>query len=300
MIQYFYGPDTYGAREEIGKLSRKQGSEIQFLDEENFKERSLADWIGQSQGLFGKRLFVVRDPGSMSKAIQEEIARLYSDHGSLTTNHLLLWERGEVDKRSKVWKAVRHEAREFPLPNVAVLETEVVAQASAGGLTLQAGAARALIDRVGPDRLRLRQEIEKLSLGHESVGVAEVEAEVIAREETGDMFAMLDALTAGHIQPALRSMQRQLAAGEGELRIMAMLAHQFRSLYLIAVGATRNLHPYVVQKNMRVAKSKPAGAWLAALTKIMATEFGIKRGKVEARTGLMMLILSLARLNPKH
>ena len=83
-----------------------------------------------------------------------------------------------------------------------------------------------------------------------------------------------------------------------------MLAYQFRTLLAVKDGIlakqrefeivrAAKLHPYVVQKSMPVARRWERNALLAALTRILATDFAIKQGKVEARTGLLLLVLGL-------
>ncbi|MEX2055227.1 MAG: hypothetical protein WD972_03515 [Candidatus Andersenbacteria bacterium] len=60
-----------------------------------------------------------------------------------------------------------------------------------------------------------------------------------------------------------------------------------------AIAKKQQLHPYVVQKNMPLARQFSFRELLDTLTKIMATDFAIKQGKVDPRTGLTMLTLSL-------
>jgi len=91
------------------------------------------------------------------------------------------------------------------------------------------------------------------------------------------------------------------SALSSEFYIMSMLAYQFRVLLIIRAGLDAGLnqqviaregklHPFVVQKNSQVAGQASLDFWRDALTKIMATDVAIKQGRIDARTGLLMLV----------
>ncbi|HBE90451.1 MAG TPA: hypothetical protein DDW41_04555 [Candidatus Andersenbacteria bacterium] len=50
---------------------------------------------------------------------------------------------------------------------------------------------------------------------------------------------------------------------------------------------------YSVQKNWEVAKRRPAVVWRDALTRVLVTDWAIKQGRMDARTGVLMLVAGL-------
>jgi DNA polymerase III delta subunit len=95
-----------------------------------------------------------------------------------------------------------------------------------------------------------------------------------------------------------------MARGESEFYVLSMLAYQFRALHAIRRGQEQGwgeekiaraggLKPYAVRKNFSHARQAPAAYWREMLARILATDFAIRRGRVDARTALLMLVLTL-------
>ena len=102
----------------------------------------------------------------------------------------------------------------------------------------------------------------------------------------------------------MRQLDNLLATGASEFYVLAMLSYHFRSLFLIRAGLDAGLaapaisqrsgvHTYVVQKQQRFAAQCRRDVLLDNVTKILATDFAVKQGKADARTGLTMLLWSL-------
>lgn len=304
-MHYFYGPDTYAAREAIEAVAQQEAARIRWVDQEQLEGKSIGDIVGQSHGLFGKDVAVVRDPSDMPQLFQEDITAYVAREG--TTVSWVLWDRGMPDKRSKLWRAVKARAQEFPHASPKQIVNWLVARAQHLGGEVELKAAEALVARIGFDRWRLENELQRLLLmaqgEGQGVGLALVEQEV-AVSENAEIFATLDALVRGEQASALKSIETLLAAGHSEFYILSMLGYQFRTLVMIRAGLDEGktpsslareskLHPYVVEKNVPVAQRLSLAVWRGGLTRILATDFAIKQGKVDPRTGLLMLIMTL-------
>lgn len=303
-MRYFYGPDTYGARQAIGEVARQETAAIRWTDREHVEQKSIGDIVSASRGLFGRDCVVVRDPSEWPKALQESVAAYAEGEGK--DRFWVLWDRGAPDKRSKFWQAVKEAAREFGPLTARELERWLMDQARAEGRELTAPAAAMLVSRLGGDRWRLLNELRRLLVIAPQVSAALVEREV-AVAATAEIFAMLDALVKGRRAEAVRSVEALLFMGQSEFYILSMLGYQFRTLLMIRTGLDEGktaaviaregkLHSYVVDKNKPVAERTRGSAWREGLTRILATDFAIKQGKVDARTGLLMLVVTLSRL----
>lgn len=302
MAQYFFGDDTYGARLAIAGQASEQGATIQHLYESDVTDESLGTLFDQGTTLFGASLLIVHNPSELPKAVQEKLMTAIKER---SLSHLILWDQTSPDKRSRFWKQVKSMAREFPTLSAPDLSAWLSTEAKEREGSITDEAVQELIERTSTDRWRLASELERLLLLHGAITKEHVVSSVAAREEA-EIFSTLDALVSGNAPQALGSIEKLLAAGESELYILAMLAYQFRTLLIIRLGIDESLtaeqiaqrgklHPYSVQKNWPVATRTSRGALLASVTKIAATDFAIKQGKADARTALMMLVLSLAR-----
>ena len=300
VIAYFYGPDTYAARHAIEELAAQERARTRWVEREQLEANTIADIVGQQVGLLGRSLVVVKNPSALPKAHQEAIA-LFIETSPAAPG--ILWDQGNPDKRSRLWRAVKSQAHEFAIPAPDALVQWLLARAQELGGALERAAATALVARLGNDRWRLENELKRLLLIATTVDLALVEEEIAVGEQA-EIFSLLDALARGERASVVRGIQTLLAAGHSEFYILSMLGYQFRTLLAVRVGLDGGhapaviaregaLHPYVVEKNASVAARLSYERWRDSLTRILATDFAIKQGKVEARTGLLMLVVTL-------
>ena len=207
-IAYYYGADTYAAREAIGALAEKRV--IRWLDEPELQEKGLGDWLDSATGLFGDELVVVRDLSRMKKATQTAVCGVAKEYVGKADG--VVWDRELPDKRSGVWKTFKPAAREFSGLGAGELTSWLQAVAKEQGAQLMLEAATVLIGRVGVDRWRLRSEVMRLGLQFGTIDVAAVEAET-ASSVQAEIFATLDALVAGKRGEATRNVEALLADG---------------------------------------------------------------------------------------
>lgn len=293
MVQYFYGEDSYAAREAIEALAKQQGAQLEWLNVDGLLPQAITVRLSQGgSGLFGKTMLVVRDASRLPAGLQEKlVAPAFAGQAT----NLVAWDEGQPDRRSQVFRTWKDQAREFVAPTESELLAWLEAEAKQREVILERGAARVLIERAGNDRWRLLSELERLSLVHTEITAEIIEREIDAQAEAGEVFELLSALVRGNKQEVARQLEALLESGESEFYILSMLAYQFRLLYMVARGQTRGLTPGAVRRNTPVARQRPAAAWLESLTRVVATDFAIKQGKTDPRTGVTMLVLGLVQ-----
>lgn len=302
MLYYFYGPDTYGARQEISRLAKDNKAIIRWLEADSLAQRPIGDWFQQSGGLWGKEVIAIRDPRALSSEIQEDIiAQAKGD----VAGEVVIWERGKIDARVKLHQALTRYGRKFPHLNEAQLVQWLGQQAREHGGEIEPAAARVMVAYLGFDRWRLLSELERLLLVDGAITTGVVRKE-ISQPLQAEMFSTLDHIVRGNGAQALRGVEILLEQGNNEFYILSMLGYQYRTLLLIrhalasqsgAEGIARvtKLHPFAVQKSLFAAKALTEEAIETSLTRIAATDFAIKRGKADARTALSMLVQGLAQ-----
>lgn len=299
-MKYFYGEDIYAAGEAVTAYAVELKATVRWVDGEDLKQRPFSEWLDRGgSSLFGKEVIILRDPAALPKAAQEQVVAAIKEG-----REFVAWDRVTPDKRSALFKALKKHSQEFPQPDSNTLARWIVTQAQQRGGSIEQSAAAELVRRAGPDKWRLISELEKILLTHETISRQHVEEAAPPAALEGEIFALLDALSVGNLPRATTLMEALLEEGESEFYIISMLAYQLRTLLAIrtaqdqgtpvsAIAKQTGLHPYVVEKNTPAVRRLSAADMLAALTKIMATDFAIKQGKLDQRTGLIMLITSL-------
>jgi DNA polymerase III subunit delta len=155
----------------------------------------------------------------------------------------------------------------FDAPKERELPKHLVAEARELGFELEPSAARLLVERLGPRPLRLRTELERLSLWSGeggSVGVEDLEAMISDTSEEA-IWSLADAVVEGDEAATMRIAERLVAQGEALPRIVYSLAPRLRQALQAAneleagrpaseVAKGLQMHPYAAK--MLVSKVK--------------------------------------------
>lgn len=297
MLHYFYGEDTYRARQAIAALAQQHRATIRWLDHDDLQHQSVADTLGQSAGLFGATLLVVRDVSRLPMALQAQLLEFSQSHPQALA---VLWDRTPVRRPSLLMKRLAAQSFLYePRMSTAAWLNQAV---QARGGTIAPSAALLLIDRLGSDRWQLLAVVEKMLITHTAITPAVVAAETQAAGDA-EIFAVLTAIV-NQRPHVLGSIKTLLAQGNSELYILSMLAWQFKVLTQVrqgseagltpaAIASRYQLKPFVVAKSLAVVTTVSSEQLLGFLTRILATDVVIKQGRVDARTGLLMLVVSL-------
>jgi DNA polymerase-3 subunit delta len=299
MVHYFGGEDTYVAQEAIERLAISRGRRLKWIDQLEAEEKEVEEVLQAQGGLFGLELLVLRDVSTWPGKVQEQYLKIIEE-----TKEIVVWNRGKVDRRSKWWKRFGGQAQVFNWPEIALAADWFKEEIEKLGGKIESRVARSLVQRVGTtNRWRLLAEAKKLSLIGE---VTETVVRTHVEENiTEDVFQVLRAVAAGQQAQALRGVQKLLASGASEFYILTMVAYLLRVLLTIRRGLDLGwneskiakeggLAPFVVSRNRRVAKNWSRQQLLGNLARVLAVDFAIKRGKMPARTGLVMLVFHLS------
>lgn len=206
----------------------------------------------------------------------------------------------KVDKRNKWVKAFRDPALlvscEAPTRS-RELASFLAAESKRQGIDLDPDAAALLADRVGPQLMLLRQEIEKASLlagPGETVTRKHVEATVAAVAEES-IWDLTDAIGQGRVSDAIDLLDRLLAQGSAPPAILGALASHFRRLVRVGHGEAPGGPPFVVRKLEQQARRYPARRLVTCLRAIHRADVELKGASVmRADRALEQLVLGLA------
>jgi len=164
-------------------------------------------------------------------------------------------------KLAKAVKAAKGEIHEFEAPKAKDMPRALVADAKRLGFALEPAAARVLVDRMGANPVRLRNEIERLALWAdegESVTAADLEAMVSDTSEAA-VWALSDALLDRDPARATALAERLVSQGENVTGLIYGLASRLRKACTAVtrleegvppkqVEAKLGMHPYAARQ----------------------------------------------------
>jgi DNA polymerase III subunit delta len=161
-------------------------------------------------------------------------------------------------------KGAAGEIHEFEAPKARDMPRVLVGEAKQLGFRLEPSAARMLVDRMGANPQRLRNELERLALwagdGGE-VGVADLDA-MIADTSEAAVWALSDALLERDAAKAQRISERLISQGESVTGLIYGLASRLRKACAAAtlleegtppaqVESSLGMHPYAAKQLVR-------------------------------------------------
>ncbi len=134
------------------------------------------------------------------------------------------------------------------------LPTWVVERALELGLRLDAHAARALIARVGDRQQRLVRELEKiaLELGPDAAPSAEELDELSAGSAERKAWTLADAVVAGDVELAMRSLSELRGQGERAAGLMYTVIRRVRDAHDIAQALAAGESPAQIRGRLRM------------------------------------------------
>jgi DNA polymerase-3 subunit delta len=164
-------------------------------------------------------------------------------------------------KLSKAVKAAQGEIHEFEAPKPREMPRQLLGEAKRLGFTLEPAAARALVDRMGANPVRLRNELERLMLWAGEGGVvtaADLEAMVSDTSEAA-VWALSDALLERDSAKAASRAERLISQGENVTGLIYGLASRLRKACAAAaqieqgvpikqVESGLGMHPYAAKQ----------------------------------------------------
>jgi DNA polymerase-3 subunit delta len=263
----------------------------------------LEEALGSLPIMTARRLVVLRESegrgpkldGAWAAVIEGWLGRQEADACAV-----LAVVTAKVDKRMKWVKAFRDPATtvDCDAPTRSrELASFLKSEAERQGVVLEPEAAGLLAERVGPQLLLLRQEIEKAALlagpgepverRHVAMSVAAVAEEPI--------WDLTDAIGQGRTAEAVDLLARILAQGAPAPAVLGALASHFRKLVRAGHGERVAGPPFVVRKIEQQARRLPPRRLVACLRAIHRADVELKgAGVLTPERALEQLVLGLA------
>lgn len=207
-----------------------------------------------SSSLFGDGTFVLLKNLDAWNAAQKAKIVAYLENPSEDAD--LVLSGTKLGAREKLLSAVERsgEVHKFETPTGKALAKWATGHARRSGLDLPEDVAEDLIERCSGEKMRLVNEIEKLSLyvGDETATKEDVDF-LCPPDVQSNIFTFVDALAEGRRGRAVEMLEKLTASGEPPMRILFMIRRQFRLISRASALFERGVPRSEVAKDLKVA-----------------------------------------------
>lgn len=248
------------------------------------------------------RLILVEDSG-LFKSGGEDLAEYLAQVPETT---VFVFCESEVDKRSRMYKAVKHYGRivEFVRQTEELLTRWILGRLKRENKNITRAAMAEFFARVGNDMESLDRELEKLlcyCLDQETIELPDVEA-VCPQPVTNKIFDMVSAIVERRRKDALEMYYDLLALREPPMRILFLITRQYNILLQLKdlkrrgmstgeMAKEAKLQAFVVNKSLRQASRLSIASIKRILTYSVEMEEAVKTGRMNDRIAVELVIM---------
>ena len=219
----------------------------------------------------------------------------------------------EVDKRSRMYKAVKAEGRivEFAKQDEKTLMRWAAGILGREGRKITTRDMEFLLTKTGTDMGNIRNELEKLimfTMGRDVVTAEDIE-EICTTRTENKIFEMVRAVTEKNQRKALDLYNDLLTLREPPMRILFLLARQFNLLLQVKelqrlgcdqkmIASRTGLQSFVVRNYTGCTGRYTTAQLRQAVEDFTQTEEEVKTGRLSDVLSVELLIVKYARKNP--
>lgn len=257
----------------------------------------------ETMPFFAERRIILLEDTGFFKNKCEELADYMK---SLPDYLVLVFSESEVDKRSRMYKAVKSGGRvtEFAKQDEKTLMRWAAGILGKEGRKITQRDMELFLTKTGTDMGNIRMELEKLityTEGQDIVSAEDIEA-VCVTQTTNKIFDMVRAVTEKNQKRALELYYDLLTLKEPPMRILFLLAKQFRQLLLTkkmsGEGASQNeiatrlgVPSFVVRNISACARSYTVEELEQAVEDFVDAEEAVKTGRLGDVLSVELLIV---------
>lgn len=310
-IYVFYGEEDflrdYNADKVIREcnLSNPDMNLIKLTDENISK---LIDNAEQLPFFDEKKVIFVKNSGffTSSKKISQSITEKITEYLTILPDYVVLvFSEESVDKRLSQYKKLSKIANfeELKYRGQVDLANWICSGMKKSGAAIDMEVAKYLADACGPSMSYLYTEIKKLAVLYKEGEkiTCELIDKVCLKSEQGIIFDLTDAVGDKNKVKALKLVEELILKKEAEQFILIMLYKHFRNLFLLRVATNENcasaeylgINPYVYKKLLSQVKNFSEEQLRNILSILTDLDYKSKRGEINLRVGMELVISSL-------
>lgn len=321
VVYLLHGEDEFALQETINKKLKPLMGEasnaemdITTLDGRHISRRDLQAETHTTPFISQRRMVILTHPLSLAskkkerhdflkglESIPPSTACILKVQRDLKQDHWLIQWAKEHPRH--VWH------KSFSLPRGEAMTRWIQTQARERGGEFTRDAARLLAAYVNEDPRLASQEIEKLlTYVNQQRPVSQEDVRTLTADvRQGDVFEMVDAISRGDGETAMRMLRRQLQENH-PLALFGMIVRQFRLLIQVrelldhnpqrdhySIADELDVHPYPIQKILPQAKLFTLSQLEGVYHKLSDVDLAMKTGQLDQELALDLLIASLTQ-----
>lgn len=311
MIYVLYGTQEYLIDKKIKELTKNIDKlEIDEFDLENNNIKQIIDAASTFSLFSTNKTIIVRNSfvfSSNKKGIDDKditLLQKYIEKPNENTTIIFVVSNEKLDARKKIVTIVKKNGTvlEFnEIKNINSLVNEMIKP-----YKISTNQINMLINRVGDNLYILEHEIEKLkTYKNDDLLITDDDiANVINKSVNTDIFYLIDNIINRNMNEALECYYELIKIGEEPIKILVLLANQFRLMYQVKELSKKGYRifdimdlldqkQYPIQKAIQKGYNYDSKILLEYLDKLATLDIGIKNGKIDKNIGLELFILGV-------
>ncbi len=306
MVYLLYGSKEFEIDNEIKKIIN--GANQMNISRYDLNNDDIKNVINDCEtfSLFDDTKIVIADNAIMftgSSNKDAEIIEKYLNNINKTTILIFIVHNEKIDSRKKITKLVTKNGKVIEFNDE--INIESFAKELLKDYKINYQNLKLLLDRVGNNPLIIQNEIEKLKLYKDNKEISEEDIiNVTTKTVDINIFKLIDSIVKKEKDTAIEIYHEMLKVNEEPIKIIIMLANQFRIMYqskeLLKKGysekdiaSTLQIHPYRVKLAIQNSKAYDSKSLLKFLSDLADTDINIKSGKENKDLALELFILKL-------
>lgn len=311
-VYLFYGEEDYLKKQYRDKLSTALNPDQDTMNFSHFEGKGIdvkeVISFGETMPFFADRRIILLENTGFFKGQCPELAEYMS---SLPEYLCMVFVEEEVDKRSKMYKAVKQVGRvvEFAVQDERTLMRWVLGILKREGRQITQRDMELFLSRTGTDMSNIEKELEKLicfTMGRGVITTQDIEA-VCTTRVTNRIFAMVQAVADQNQKKALELYYDLLALKEPPMRILFLLARQFNLLLQVKelqnlgfagkdIAAKTGLQTFVLKNYTKCTGRYSIQQLRQAVEDFTQAEEDVKTGKLQDVLSVELLIVKYSAM----
>ena len=311
MIYVLYGIQDYLIDKKIQELTKNiDRLEIDEFDLENNNIKQIIDAASTFSLFSTNKTIIVYNSfvfSSNKKGIDDKDINLlqkYIENPNKNTTIIFVVSNDKLDSRKKIVTSVKKNGTVLEFNEVKNINTLVNDMIKPYKITVNQ--INTLINRVGDNLYILENEITKLkTYKNDDLIITDNDIiNVINKSVNTDIFHLIDSIINKNMNEALECYYELIKIGEEPIKILVLLANQFRLMYQVKELSKKGYRifdimdlldqkQYPIQKAIQKGYNYDSKILLEYLNKLADLDIGIKTGKIDKNTGLELFILGM-------
>ncbi|MGN1167029.1 MAG: DNA polymerase III subunit delta [Lachnospiraceae bacterium] len=295
-VYLLYGEEDYLKKQYRDKLKKALIPEDDTVNYAHFEGKGIAAGelidLAETMPFFAERRLIVVEDSGFFKNASPELADYIK---TMPDTACFLFVESEVDKRGKMYKAVKDRGRvtEMGRQDEKTLLYWVGTQIKREGKQIKESSAKYLLEKTGTDMENLEKELEKLfsyTMGRTEITTEDID-EICTTQISNKIFEMIEAVAAKQQKKALDYYYDLLALKEPPMRILYLLSRQYKILFEVKelmkrgydksqIAKTEGLHPFIAGKYMKQCQSFSSVQLRAVMEEACEYETMVKTGRL--------------------